>query len=133
VVEDDLTIMHHVAEELARDLTWASPIRQFRDGRAAVALLDEGFVPDLVMLCLEPAAVGGLHLLQRLHLDARYRYTAVVVAGASADAPVDHGRTLPGEVRLPKPFQMDDLVMAIRLALARLVESYAMDMRAQGL
>jgi DNA-binding response OmpR family regulator len=123
VVEDDPSITLVLREELVRD----SPgtIRQLRDVEAAMELLDEGLVPDLVLLDMEAAEPEAMDLLRRLRLDPCYRYTAVVVTGSRAEVPFDRAQRLLGEVWIPKPFEGEDLAMAIRLALSRLVEESA--------
>jgi CheY-like chemotaxis protein len=105
-----------VVDAVAKDSTRTLHIVRARDGEQAVALLDAGLVPGLSLLDLERPGVPGV--LRRLRSDSRYQCTAVVVAGAGAD--MEPRRAwLPGEVWLPEPVGVDDLGMAVSLALSR--------------
>jgi CheY-like chemotaxis protein len=121
VVEHDESL-RLLACELLTDLGWGV-VAAARDATHALALLDAGFVPTLVLLDLEMPNVQRLSVLQRLRSDPRYSLTAVVVTGPSGERRDLRERWLPGEVWLSRPFQLDDLAHAIDLAVSRLVES----------
>jgi DNA-binding response OmpR family regulator len=106
-----------VVDAVAKDPTRTLPIMRAHDGEQAMALLDAGFVPDLLLLDLEQPGVPGV--LRRLRSDSRYQYAAVVVTGSGASSVEPRWAWLPGEVWLPDPFGVDDLAMAISLALSR--------------
>lgn len=116
-VEDGPAFLNCLCEILALDELWQRPWLA-RDGTEAMALLAEA-VPDLVLLDLEFPKVDGLKILQSLRSDARFQRTAVVVTGARETPGPERAQFLPGEVWLSKPFEMDDLATAIRLAMSR--------------
>jgi CheY-like chemotaxis protein len=128
MVTDAPDFMQVVADALAQEAIWALPIMRAHDGEEAMSLLDEGLVPHLVLLDLECPRI--LDVLRRLRCDSRYQDAAVVVAGSGARDMEARRTWLPGEVRLPAPFGVDDLAMAIALALSRLGDVLAADVQA---
>jgi two-component system response regulator YesN len=121
VAEGDPNRLECIVEAVAREATWR-PVLRAPSGPVALGLL-EAFIPGLLILDAETPAVCGLEILRRIRRDRRYRYTAVVVTGSQG---VDEQREdwLPGEVWLPKPFELDDLETAVRLAISRLITEY---------
>jgi CheY-like chemotaxis protein len=121
VAEGDPQRLDSTAASVAREATW-QPVLTAPTGPVAMGLL-EAFIPGLIVLDAESPEICGLEILRRIRKDRRFRYTAVVVAGAPAIA--DHREDwLPGEVWLPKPFEQDDLDTAIRLSISRLVTEF---------
>lgn len=121
VVEDDPDFSNALREYFALDPTWGAPYLA-RDGAEALALVEGGVVPELVLLDLELPKVHGREVLSHLRADPRFRRTAVVVTGAHGEPGRERDQFLPGEVWLPKPFQMDELATAVSLAISRSVE-----------
>jgi CheY-like chemotaxis protein len=122
VVEHDESLRHLACELLTRDLGWGV-VAPACDAIHALALLDAGFVPTLVLLDLEVPSVRRQSVLRRLRSDPRYSLTAVVVTSGGEERSEPRERWLPGEVWLSRPFQLEDLTVAIDVALSRLVES----------
>jgi DNA-binding response OmpR family regulator len=121
VVEGGPRRLDAIVEAISRDATWR-PVLRAADGAAALGLLD-AFIPGLLVLDLETPEARGLQVLHRVRRDRRFRYTAVVVTGTEEVADEkERGDWLPGEVWLPRPFQLDDLDTAIRLS--RLISEY---------
>jgi len=104
-----------LAGELTSDPAF-NPIRVTSDGEQALALLESGFVPGLVLLDLELPKVNGRQVLNRLREDPRFADTAIVVTG-SEGVPDARGRGRLGEIWYPKPFKVDGLRSAIRAAI----------------
>jgi CheY-like chemotaxis protein len=121
VAEGDPARIDAIAGAVGREATWR-PVSKAATGPAALSLL-EAFIPGLVVLDAETPAMSGLDVLRRLRRDRRYRYTAVVVTGASREGD-ERADWLPGEVWLPRPFELEDLDTAIRLAISRLITEY---------
>ena len=116
VVEDDPDFREVVTEQFARDPSLSTT--EARDGEEAMMLLDRGFVPRLVLLDLELPKIHGLQVLQRLRSDSRYQHTAVVITGSACGDMKARPWWQPEEVCLPKPFQSEELAMAIKRAFA---------------
>jgi CheY-like chemotaxis protein len=118
VVEDDPDLATLLEGQLALDPAYER-IELAGDGSRALALLDSGFVPQVVLLDLELPKVHGRDVLRRLREDPRFARTVVVITG-SEGRPDPSEASLLGEVWLPKPFGPEDLSFAIQKAVARL-------------
>ncbi len=130
VVEDDLDLAALLIDQLAEGGSY-EPIDLAGDGSQALALLDSGFAPAIVLLDLELPKVHGRDVLRRLREDPRFARTVVVVTGSDG-RPGPGEASLPGEVWLPKPFGQEDLSLAIQMAVARLEPDVARTRAAAG-
>ena len=106
VAEDDPAIATLVAEVLTEE---GYAVRRVADGQAALAEA-ERHPPDLVVSDVRMPRLDGLTLARRL----RERRIPVVLMSAVV-------RQLPvaGIALVPKPFDLDDLLAAVRRALGR--------------
>ncbi|RMH73706.1 MAG: response regulator [Actinomyces sp.] len=93
-------------------------------GDEAVALVEE-LAPDVVLLDIKMPGVDGLAAARRI---TEGRRTAVVVLTAFSQRDlVEEAREAGAMAYLVKPYQRDDLVPAIELALARFREFRALE------
>jgi CheY-like chemotaxis protein len=87
-------------------------------GEAALALLERGPVPDVILLDVRMPGIDGWEVLRRLRANPRLRHLPVVVFTAHLSA----RRDAPEEMRsyehfIMKPFKPEELVSAIQGAL----------------
>lgn len=95
-------------------------VHEFDSGEAALAELGTGRAPDVVLLDVRMPGIDGWEVLRRVREDPALRTLPIVVftadMGARNEAP-DLLRE--GDVLITKPFQADELLQAVQLALRR--------------
>lgn len=85
------------------------------DGLAAIAVL-ERVVPELVVADVMMPRLGGLALVRRMRADPALAHVPILLTSA---APRPELNGLMGIDFLAKPFDLEDLLAAVRQALAR--------------
>jgi DNA-binding response OmpR family regulator len=119
VVDDDVEFVASLAEGLTTHAPWVHA-RHVADGGTAIAVLSEPVTPDVILLDLNLSIISGFDLLRRLRADPRFQTTVIVVIGSSGNPGVDRNSFLPGEVWMPKPFDVDDLLTVVDLVRDRI-------------
>jgi two-component system phosphate regulon response regulator PhoB len=114
VVDDDPAVRDLIASAL-EDEGFAPVVVE--DPRETVVVARE-LVPEAITLDLEMPALDGHGILRRLQDHARTREVPVVVVSADAEALTDRERTMVSRA-LAKPFELPELVSAIRAAVGR--------------
>ena len=77
-------------------------------GEAALALLEAGYAPDLVVLDMNMPGLGGAGTLPALRR-LRPAVPVLLATGRADQEALDLARTFPGVTLLPKPFSAEDL------------------------
>jgi CheY-like chemotaxis protein len=93
-------------------------VREVPSGEAALADLDANGLPDLLLVDVRLPGIDGWELLRSVRADPARAGVPVVVftadLGARSEAPT---QLLDRDVMLVKPFQVDELLAAVRNAL----------------
>lgn len=93
-------------------------VREVDSGEAALAELAAGRSPDVLLLDVRMPGIDGWEVLRRLRDDPALEHLPVVVftadMGARNEAPDLLRR---GDVLITKPFQADELLRAVQLAV----------------
>jgi two-component system, chemotaxis family, chemotaxis protein CheY len=76
-----------------------------RNGAEAIALLNSGIRPSLILLDMVMPVMSGAETLAAIHADPRLAEQRVVVASAAIDEPVAGAAAM-----LPKPYDCGDLL-----------------------
>jgi two-component system cell cycle response regulator DivK len=118
VVEDDPSVREFLAAALALpELADVGPLRVVTapDAEAALARMD-GCVPDLVLLDVVLPGADGFDLCRRLRAALRLRTVRVVAVTAigAAEGGEEAARAAGCDGYLAKPFDLDDLLTAVR-------------------
>ncbi len=93
-------------------------VREADNAAAALAELQVGDPPDVLLLDIRMPGIGGWELLQRLRADPATARLPVVVFTADLGARSEAREYLAeDEVLLTKPFLADDLLAAVRQAV----------------
>ena len=117
IAEDEALIRLDLAEMLAEE--GYDVVGQAGDGEAAVALAEE-HRPDLVVLDVKMPRLDGITAAQRI---AEQRIAPVVILTAFSQRElVERARDAGAMAYLVKPFNKDDLVPAIEMAVSRFSE-----------
>jgi CheY-like chemotaxis protein len=115
VVDDDELVyssIYAILETLGHRATPAT------SGEEALARLEAGFAPDVVILDINMPGLGGLGTLPRLR--ALCPGVPVLIAtGRTDQAVLDLARAHPGTTLLPKPFSMGELRRRLEPLLMR--------------
>ena len=94
-------------------------VLEVSDGAAALAELEAGNRPDVLLLDVRMPNLDGWSLLEQMRADPALADVPVVVLtadmGARGEAPGVLGER---DVLITKPFQADDLLQAVRTAVA---------------
>jgi CheY-like chemotaxis protein len=94
-------------------------VREVESGEAALADLDAKGNPDILLLDVRMPGIDGWEVLRRLRSDPDGARVPVVIftadLGARSEAPTQLEDT---DVLITKPFQADDLLAAVRAAVA---------------
>jgi CheY-like chemotaxis protein len=116
VAEDDPLVRKYVSTQLTH---LGYRVMVAGNGREALALLDNGFEPDL--LFTDVIMSGGMNGKQLAEIVVKRRPTTRVLfmSGYTEDAIVHQGRLDAGVLLLPKPFRRADLARMIRVALSK--------------
>jgi CheY-like chemotaxis protein len=107
-VEDELDLASLVADVLEAE---GYAIATARDGRQAIALLEHGVVPDVVITDMMMPVMDGFEFLERYR--SRPPPRAPVLAVSAFDVYVHRARQAGAAAVLPKPFSIDALVRAV--------------------
>lgn len=102
IVDDEPDIRDALAELLSEE---GYEVRHAEDGAAARRLLDQGLVPDVILLDVVMPNVNGSKLYESLSADLRRR---VIVSTASPRV-WSHGG-----IMLNKPFDLLELIATVR-------------------
>ena len=117
IAEDEALIRLDLAEMLAAE--GADVVGQAGDGETAVELAEQ-HRPDLVVLDVKMPRLDGIAAAQRI---AEQRIAPVVILTAFSQRDlVDRARDAGAMAYLVKPFNKDDLVPAIEMAVSRFAE-----------
>lgn len=109
VVDDNEALRENLAECLVDE---GYDVSAAEDGAEALALLERGPPPAIVVLDLVMPGIGGRDLVARIREDPRLREVRVIVTSGLASAA---GATETGaDAFLAKPFGLDDLLEALR-------------------
>jgi CheY-like chemotaxis protein len=107
-VEDELDLAALVVDVLESE---GYATATARDGRQALALLEQGIVPDVVITDLMMPVMDGFEFLRRY--GAREPPRAPVLAVSAFDAYVERARGAGAAAVLAKPFSIEVLVRAV--------------------
>jgi CheY-like chemotaxis protein len=113
VVEDDL----HVLRLIARVLTFGGFIAiEAPTTETAWSLLDEGLIPDAVLLDLRMPGVGGLGFLLRLRASPEYASVPVTVLTGDVfiDSTSEAAAKAMGATLTFKPLENQDILLLVR-------------------
>lgn len=93
-------------------------VLEFDSGEAALAELDAGHLPDVLLLDIRMPGIDGWEVLRRLRADPASADMPVVVFTADLGARSEAAAHLePGQALLTKPFHADDLLTVVRAAV----------------
>lgn len=96
-------------------------VREVSSGAEALAELDASGPPDVLLLDVRMPGIDGWEVLRRLRADPAGPRVPVVVftadLGVRSEAPAQLADT---DVLITKPFQADDLLAAVRAAVANI-------------
>lgn len=85
------------------------------DGLQALALLEDGLLPDLLLVDIEMPGINGMELVRRLRADARWQQLPIVVLTAHEAGPVSQqALALGAQAYLTKPYSPDGLLAQVR-------------------
>jgi twitching motility two-component system response regulator PilG len=80
------------------------------DGLAALAALEDGLQPDLLLMDIRMPRMGGVELARRVRTERRWDLIPVVAMSAYSDDLQEHEIKAAGaDAFLPKPFTIADL------------------------
>ena len=87
-------------------------------GVHALGLLDDGFVPDVVLLDVQMPDLDGWDTLAAIRAAPRTSGVPVVLCSVRAQpADLERGRSLGADAYVTKPFAIDDLADRVRTVL----------------
>ena len=115
VVDDDELVyssIYAILETLGHRATPAT------SGEEALARLEAGFAPDVVILDINMPGLGGLETLPRLRALCP-NVPVLIATGRTDQAVLDLARAHPGTTLLPKPFSMGELRRRLEPLLMR--------------
>jgi CheY-like chemotaxis protein len=93
-------------------------VMEVDSGESAMAELEAGRTPDVILLDVRMPGLGGWAMLRRLRADARFTHLPVVVFTADMSARSEAPAELrDGDVLITKPFHADDLLHAVQAAV----------------
>ncbi len=112
IVDDDLNIRESIRDFL-QDEGFA--VQMASQGREAIALIETGLIPSLVILDLSMPVMNGHQFLEWWMKDARVKERPVLVVSATP-----FGATLPPGVRmLRKPTENAEFLVGVHAALTQ--------------
>jgi CheY-like chemotaxis protein len=112
VVEDDEIQAKIVARYLEKD---GHQLRLAHDGEAALAMLQDGPLPQLVLLDVELPGIDGFAVLEQLRAAPETQNIRVIMLTGQADrADLAKGVVLGANGYITKPFQPEQLRQAVR-------------------
>lgn len=90
------------------------------DGEDALARLEDGLLPDLVLMDVRMPRMGGVELARRIREDRRWDLIPLVAMSAYSDDLQEHEIKAAGaDAFLPKPFTISDLRSMLSSLLPR--------------
>ena len=93
-------------------------VLEFDSGVTAMAELEAGRRPDVILLDVRMPGLDGWDLLRQLRSDPKLEHLPVVVFTADMSARNEAPSALrEGDVLITKPFQADDLLHAVQAAV----------------
>jgi CheY-like chemotaxis protein len=116
VVEDEPALRHVLGEVLRGE---GHEVAVAGDGMRALAVLDIPPPPQLILMDLHLPRLGGRALLARLRADGRWRAIPAILITGTAFDPAEFPPPRAYQALLPKPFDLDALLGAVRQCLRR--------------
>jgi DNA-binding NarL/FixJ family response regulator len=117
LIVDDHPLVRSGLREVLRGLDEQACVTEAASAGAALALLDDGASPDLLLLDINLADMSGIEVLKRLH--GRHADIPVVVLSGIEDPPlVEQVLALGAAGFIPKAAGAEVIVAALRLVLA---------------
>jgi len=115
-VEDDVDVL----SLLSRLLSAVGNVQIARDGMEAWQVLEQGFVPDLIVTDVMMPRMDGTTLVGKLKGDPRFaRIPVIMLTAKSSPRDVIAGINTGARHYVTKPFSADDLLGKVRKALGR--------------
>lgn len=112
LVEDDRDLRTELAHVLRME---RYQVTCAENGEVALRILNEGFVPDLILLDVWMPVTDGLAFKRQLEADARFIHIPVVVLTADAQYARQHvQRDMAAQAYLLKPFELSELLATVR-------------------
>lgn len=112
LVEDDRDLRNELAEVLRME---RYQVICAENGEIAFGILNQGFVPDLIVLDVWMPVTDGLAFKRRLEADARFVNVPVMVLTADAHYARQHvQRDMAAQAYLLKPFDLSELLATVR-------------------
>lgn len=116
IVEDDGDVLTLESRILAT----LGAVQIARDGLEAIALIERGFVPDVVVTDVMMPRMDGLQLAKHLKADPRTsKIPVVIVTAKTAPRDVIAGINSGARHYMTKPFTADQLLGKVKKALGR--------------
>jgi two-component system KDP operon response regulator KdpE len=109
IVDDDEGVQQFLADVLAAN---GYAVEQARDGREALAMLEHGSRPSLILLDLAMPNMDGLELAQHLAADQQLSQLPVVLVSARPDLEMT-ARKIGAADYLTKPMSFSQLLRVI--------------------
>ena len=95
-------------------------VMEVDSGASAMAELEAGRTPDVILLDVRMPGIDGWEVLRQLRADPDLVHLPVVVFTADMSARSEAPDELrEGDVLITKPFQADDLLQAVQAAVGR--------------
>jgi CheY-like chemotaxis protein len=107
VVEDNDALRENLAECLDGE---GYQVSEARDGHAALALLEAGPLPDVVLIDMMMPGMGGTELVSRIRAEPRLAGLRLVLSTGMAPP----SETVAADAVLTKPFGMAELLDSVR-------------------
>lgn len=112
LIEDDRDLRNELAAVLRME---RYQVTCAENGAVALQLLNQGFVPDLVVLDVWMPVTDGLAFKRQIEADARFATIPVVVLTADAHYARQHvQRDMAAQAYLLKPFDLSELLATVR-------------------
>ena len=118
VVEDNDFILGMIVKMLrSKDL---KAIQEATDGKAAIRLLKEGFVPDFIVCDIKMSPLGGLEFVEFIRSDlalAKYNFPVIILTGSGLRDHVVKAKEYKVDAFLLKPVSREGLFGRIEQVL----------------
>ncbi len=118
VVEDNDFIRGMIVKMLrSKDL---KAIQEATDGKAAIRLLKEGFVPDFIVCDIKMSPLGGLEFVEFIRSDlalAKYNFPVIILTGSGLRDHVVKAKEYKVDAFLLKPVSREGLFGRIEQVL----------------
>ena len=112
LVEDDRDLRNELADVLRME---RYQVTCAENGEIALRVLNEGFVPDLILLDVWMPVTDGLAFKRQIEADTRFATIPVVVLTADAHYARQHvQRDMAAQAYLLKPFDLSELLATVR-------------------